>query len=39
RADMIVMGAYHHARVREFFFGGVTRALLRNSPAPLFLSH
>ena len=39
RADMLVMGAYHHARVREFLFGGVTRALLHDSPAPLFLSH
>ncbi|AWN42778.1 universal stress protein [Methylobacterium durans] len=39
RADMIVMGAYRHSRAREFFFGGVTRSLLRVSPAPLFLSH
>lgn len=38
-AEMIVMGAYRHSRVREFFFGGVTRALLKSSPAPLFLSH
>jgi nucleotide-binding universal stress UspA family protein len=38
-ADMIVMGAYGHSRVREFFFGGVTRALLRSSPAPLLLAH
>jgi nucleotide-binding universal stress UspA family protein len=33
------MGAYGHSRVREFFFGGVTRALLRSSPAPLLLAH
>ena len=39
RADMIVMGAYRHAPLREFFFGGVTRSLLRGSPAPLFLAH
>lgn len=39
RADMIVMGAYRHSRAREFLFGGVTRSLLRQSPAPLFLAH
>ena len=38
RADMIVMGAYRHSRARQFFFGGVTRGLLRNCPVPLFLS-
>ena len=38
-AELIVMGAYRHSRVREFFFGGVTRSLLESSPAPLFLSH
>ncbi|MGW5958190.1 universal stress protein [Methylorubrum thiocyanatum] len=38
RADMIVMGAYRHSRTRQFFFGGVTRGLLRNCPVPLFLS-
>ena len=38
-ADMLVMGAYGHSRIREFFFGGVTRSLLRSSPAPLFLAH
>jgi nucleotide-binding universal stress UspA family protein len=39
RADLIVLGAYRHSPVREFFFGGVTRSLLRGSPAPLFLAH
>ena len=38
-ADMLVTGAYGHSPLREFFFGGVTRSLLRSSPAPLFLSH
>jgi nucleotide-binding universal stress UspA family protein len=38
-ADMMVLGAYGHSRIREFFFGGVTRSLLRGSPAPLFLAH
>jgi nucleotide-binding universal stress UspA family protein len=39
RADMIVMGAYGHSRIRELLFGGVTRSLLKSSPAPLFLAH
>ena len=39
RADLIVAGAYRHSPIREFFFGGVTRALLRGSPAALFLAH
>jgi nucleotide-binding universal stress UspA family protein len=39
RADMIVMGAYGHSRIRELLFGGVTRSLLKSSPAPLFLTH
>lgn len=38
-ADLIVMGGYGHARLREFVFGGVTRALSRSSPIPLLLSH
>ncbi len=39
RADLIVLGAYRHSRAREFFFGGVTRSLLKHAPVPLFLSH
>lgn len=39
QADLIVLGAYRHSRSREFFFGGVTRALLKHAPVPLFLSH
>ncbi len=38
-ADMIVMGAYGHARLREIILGGVTRDLLKKAPAPLFLAH
>ena len=30
---MVVMGGYSHSRLREFVFGGVTRALSRSSPA------
>jgi nucleotide-binding universal stress UspA family protein len=38
-ADLIVIGGYGHARLREFVFGGVTRALSRSSPIPILLSH
>ena len=38
-ASMIVMGAYGHSRLREFFLGGVTRNLLRDCGLPLFLAH
>ncbi len=37
-ADMIVMGAFVHSRLRELVWGGVTQALLRSCPVPLFLS-
>jgi len=39
RADMLVMGAYRHSRLQEWFLGGVTRSLLTRSPVPLFLAH
>jgi nucleotide-binding universal stress UspA family protein len=39
RADMIVMGAYVHSRLRQMMLGGTTRSLLKNCPAPLFLSY
>lgn len=38
-ADLIVMGAYGHSRVREFVLGGVTRSLLARSQFPLLLAH
>jgi nucleotide-binding universal stress UspA family protein len=38
-ANMIVMGAFVHSRLRELVFGGVTRSMLRQPPVPLFLSH
>ncbi|WP_137131649.1 universal stress protein [Rhizobium sp. FY34] len=37
-ADMIVMGAYGHSRLRERVFGGVTQALLEKSPVPVFIA-
>jgi len=38
-ADLIVMGAYGHARLREIILGGVTRDLLKQSPVPLLMAH
>lgn len=39
RADMIVMGAYVHSRLRQMVLGGTTQSLLKNCPVPLFLSY
>jgi nucleotide-binding universal stress UspA family protein len=38
-ADLLVMGAYGHSRVREFILGGATRSVLARPPVPVFLSH
>ncbi|HXP97596.1 MAG TPA: universal stress protein, partial [Telmatospirillum sp.] len=37
-ADLIVIGAYSHARATEMIFGGVTRTLLTRMPAPVLVS-
>lgn len=39
RIDLLVAGAYGHARLREFFFGGFTRDVLNRSPIPVLVSH
>ena len=38
-ADLIVMGAYDHSRLRERVFGGTTRTLIEQSACPVLLSH
>lgn len=38
-ATLIVSGAYGHNRIREWFFGGVTRALLERCPVCCLMSH
>lgn len=38
-ADVIVMGAYGHARYAELVFGGTTQALLWRSGTALFMAH
>jgi nucleotide-binding universal stress UspA family protein len=37
--DLIVMGAYGHARLHEVILGGATRTVLRSSSLPLWMAH
>jgi nucleotide-binding universal stress UspA family protein len=39
RADLLVMGAFGHSRLREFVLGGATRRILDASSIPLLMSH
>jgi nucleotide-binding universal stress UspA family protein len=38
QAELIVMGAYGHSRLRERIFGGVTKSMLDKPPLALFLA-
>jgi nucleotide-binding universal stress UspA family protein len=38
-ADLLVMGAYAHSRLRELVFGGVTRFMLQHADLPLLMRH
>ncbi|MDJ0610304.1 MAG: universal stress protein [Kiloniellales bacterium] len=38
-ADLLVMGAYGHSRLREFAFGGATRSALRDATIPVLMTH
>jgi nucleotide-binding universal stress UspA family protein len=38
-ADMIVMGAYGRARLREMILGGATHGILRQMTVPVLMSH
>jgi nucleotide-binding universal stress UspA family protein len=38
-ADLVVMGAYGHSRMRELVLGGATRHLLEHMTVPVLLSH
>jgi nucleotide-binding universal stress UspA family protein len=38
-ADIVVMGAYGHSRIREFVLGGATRHALSTIAIPLLMSH
>jgi nucleotide-binding universal stress UspA family protein len=38
-ADLLVMGAWGHSRLRESIFGGATYDLLRGCPVPVLMGH
>ena len=38
-ADLLVMGAYGHARVRELLLGGATRTILESMTLPVLMAH
>jgi nucleotide-binding universal stress UspA family protein len=38
-ANLLVMGAYGHSRIREFILGGATKRVLARPPMPTLLSH
>jgi nucleotide-binding universal stress UspA family protein len=38
-ADLLVMGAYTHSRMRQLILGGVTRHVLEEAEIPLFMAH
>lgn len=38
-ADLIVVGAYGHSRLRETILGGVTRTLLQQMTVPVLMAH
>jgi nucleotide-binding universal stress UspA family protein len=38
-ANLLVMGAYGHSRIREFILGGATKRMLARPPVPTLLSH
>jgi len=39
RPDLLVMGGFGHARLREFILGGATDAMLEAPPCPVLMSH
>jgi nucleotide-binding universal stress UspA family protein len=38
-ADLVVMGAYGHSRMREMLFGGCTQAFIEHADRPVLLMH
>ena len=38
-ADLMVMGAYGHSRMREIMFGGCTQSFIRHADRPVLLMH
>ena len=38
-ADLIVMGAYGHSKLREWAMGGATASILKTMTVPIMFSH
>jgi nucleotide-binding universal stress UspA family protein len=38
-ADLLVIGAYGHSRVRELLLGDATRSILHSMTLPVLMSH
>jgi nucleotide-binding universal stress UspA family protein len=38
-ADLVVMGAWGHSRLREFVLGGASRGVLQEMTVPVLMSH
>ncbi len=38
-AELLVIGGFGHGQLREFIFGGVTRALIEHADLPVFMAH
>ena len=38
-ADLLVMGAYGHSRLKEMILGGATREVLSHAPLPVLMAH
>jgi nucleotide-binding universal stress UspA family protein len=38
-ADLVVMGGYAHARIRQYMFGGATRDMLEKANLPVLMAH
>lgn len=38
-ADLLIMGAYGHSRLRELLLGGATRGILRHAEVPVLMAH
>ena len=38
-ADLLVMGAFGHTRIRDFVLGGVTKFIVHHTPLPVLMTH
>lgn len=39
KSDLIIMGCYGHARLREIVLGGTTRTIFKSMSVPVFMTH